>query len=351
MEREALKLALEALKYHTAQTRPIHQTDQAIARCEEALAQPAQEPVANDRALKLVTHLSEQWKAYALELQERLVKYEGGAPMLLNTTTPQPVQEPHVLQGLAAYLRCEAGGVFAGSPNHDTLMQWAREVDAARAQPAPLPVQPAQPAQEPVVFCMHWQDRWGCNHYVDPKEPHPVNAKPLYTTLPQPAQEPVGEALKMALEALEQTLETLDDENAKPGGAIADTIWYDLHITLFDYLASEITAIKQTLAQPAQEPVAWSDEHLQFLNFLYGAGEFDGVWFDQKHPKEKGEFWWRKHLRRLFDAPTQRPWVGLTDEEIDVIYEQHHNQYGECESPNFGYERAIESKLKEKNNG
>jgi hypothetical protein len=43
----------------------------------------------------------------------------------------------------------------------------------------------AQPAQEPVVFCMHWQDRWGCNHYVDPKEPHPVNAKPLYTTLPQ----------------------------------------------------------------------------------------------------------------------------------------------------------------------
>ena len=43
----------------------------------------------------------------------------------------------------------------------------------------------AQPAQEPVVFCMHWQDRWGCNHYVDPKEPHPVNAKPLYTHPPQ----------------------------------------------------------------------------------------------------------------------------------------------------------------------
>jgi hypothetical protein len=48
--------------------------------------------VANDRALKLVTHLSEQWKAYALELQERLVKYEGGAPMLLNTAPPQPAQ-------------------------------------------------------------------------------------------------------------------------------------------------------------------------------------------------------------------------------------------------------------------
>jgi phage terminase Nu1 subunit (DNA packaging protein) len=46
---------------------------------------------------------------------------------------------------------------------------------------------------------------------------------------------------------------------------------------------------------------------------------------------------------------TQRTWVGLTDEEIDAIYEQHHNQYGECESANLGYERAIEVKLKEKN--
>lgn len=46
-----------------------------------------------------------------------------------------------------------------------------------------------------------------------------------------------------------------------------------------------------------------------------------------------------------------RPWVGLTNEEMDAIYEQHHNQYGECESVYFGYERAIEAKLKEKNHG
>lgn len=48
----------------------------------------------------------------------------------------QPAQAPTALQGLSAYLRCEAGGEFVGSPNHETLMQWAREVDAARAQPA-----------------------------------------------------------------------------------------------------------------------------------------------------------------------------------------------------------------------
>ena len=42
-------------------------------------------------------------------------------------------------------------------------------------------------------------------------------------------------------------------------------------------------------------------------------------------------------------------WQSLSDEELDKIYEDHHNQYGECETPNFGYERAIEAKLREKN--
>lgn len=45
----------------------------------------------------------------------------------------------------------------------------------------------------------------------------------------------------------------------------------------------------------------------------------------------------------------KRPWVGLTDKEIDAIYLQHHNQYDECESLNWGYERAIEAALKERN--
>ena len=84
------------------------------------------------------------------------------------------------------------------------------------------------------------------------------------------------EALKLALDALEQTLQTLDDENAKPGGAIADTIWHSEHETLFDYLGSEITAIKEALAEHAmqevqrlgqeieQEPVAWFHPHKGF---------------------------------------------------------------------------------------
>ena len=42
-------------------------------------------------------------------------------------------------------------------------------------------------------------------------------------------------------------------------------------------------------------------------------------------------------------------WVGLTDEEINALYIQHHNQFGECISGDWGYERAIEAKLKERN--
>jgi hypothetical protein len=53
---EALKQAREALLYHTAQTRPIENTDNAIKAIDKALEQePAQEPVAwmNDEGFGL----------------------------------------------------------------------------------------------------------------------------------------------------------------------------------------------------------------------------------------------------------------------------------------------------------
>jgi hypothetical protein len=48
-------------------------------------------------------------------------------------------------------------------------------------------------------------------------------------------------------------------------------------------------------------------------------------------------------------AQEPKEWAGLTDEEINAIYVQHHNQFGECISGDWGYERAIDAKLKEKN--
>jgi formaldehyde-activating enzyme involved in methanogenesis len=39
----------------------------------------------------------------------------------------------------------------------------------------------------------------------------------------------------------------------------------------------------------------------------------------------------------------QRPWVGLTDEEVDTIYQRN--------GTHKGFAKAIEAKLKEKNSG
>ena len=87
------------------------------------------------------------------------------------------------------------------------------------------------------------------------------------------------------------------------------------------------------------EPVAW---RAWVSKFPQGTGS-DWVYVTKPIMKDS------VHNQPLYTTPPQRTWVGLTDEEIDVIYEKHHNQYGECESVNWGYERAIEAKLKQKN--
>jgi hypothetical protein len=44
----------------------------------------------------------------------------------------------------------------------------------------------------------------------------------------------------------------------------------------------------------------------------------------------------------LKDAPPRKEWVGLTDEELNLIYAEPQTHVGQ-------YARAIEAKLKEKN--
>jgi len=73
-------------------------------------------------------------------------------------------------------------------------------------------------------------------------------------------------------------------------------------------------------AQPVQEPVAW-----QWL----GSAQFR-----KKIPKGADKTAWSP----LYTTPPQRPWVGLTDEEINKWTPEIH-----------GVIQAIEAKLKEKN--
>ena len=50
----------------------------------------------------------------------------------------------------------------------------------------------------------------------------------------------------------------------------------------------------------------------------------------------------------LYSAP-QREWVDLTNDEIDDIWAKFNDGYGIIEDTLWGYERAIEAKIREKN--
>ena len=118
------------------------------------------------------------------------------------------------------------------------------------------------------------------------------------------------EALKLALEAL--------------------TIQSD-RVTEIGKKREAITAIKEALAQPAQEPVAFEE------------------WLSKQHgdPEEIG-FLQALHIAYISGqdsiiTPPQRTWVGLTDEEFQLIYDMGRTPTGMME--------MVEAKLKEKNNG
>jgi len=93
-----------------------------------------------------------------------------------------------------------------------------------------------------------------------------------------------------------------------------------------------LTAIKEALAQPAQEPVAW------IVEFENGEQELH---FDEQSVGET--------ITPLYTVPQQRPWVGLTEAEMQ---DAHSSAGKNC--PRGGdsvkwFADAIEAKLKEKN--
>jgi hypothetical protein len=55
--------------------------------------------------------------------------------------------------------------------------------------------------------------------------------------------------------------------------------------------------------------------------FLDGSAPLDGVWFGERHPTERGGFWWRKHLRAAVaetDAPLATGRVGVAVDDAMV---------------------------------
>jgi len=124
------------------------------------------------------------------------------------------------------------------------------------------------------------------------------------------------EALKLALETLKWANKEINE-------------WMDDAQGLEQEIMLAITAIKEALAQPAQEPVAWID-------------------IDEKGNRSNLKAWsdGSNDEKPLYTAPPQRSWIWLSDadikETIDSIC-QYSGDYEEflC--------KKIERKIKELN--
>ena len=125
------------------------------------------------------------------------------------------------------------------------------------------------------------------------------------------------EILKMTLEALEEACELIGpawawrDEKGRPA----------------------ITAIKEALAQPEQEPLAWiSTGPASMIHWTADKPAYGDDWVP------------------LYTTPPQREFVGLTKEEIaefDTWHDNREEEVGWCNpSEIVAY---IEAKLKQKN--
>jgi hypothetical protein len=51
----------------------------------------------------------------------------------------------------------------------------------------------------------------------------------------------------------------------------------------------------------------------KIIKFLLGEADFDGVWFGEKHPTEKGAFWWRKYLKVYAKQNSTMEWISVKD--------------------------------------
>jgi hypothetical protein len=112
-----------------------------------------------------------------------------------------------------------------------------------------------------------------------------------------------------------------------------------------------INALRERLAQPEQEPVAWSWEHDgRVVNaFPFKPDAESDYW------KAKG--WTTRPLVYGDTAPPPRQWVGLTNEAVNAQVEAEMRHYWNgkyidssgARDQLTDFARAIETKLKEKN--
>ena len=163
------------------------------------------------------------------------------------------------------------------------------------------------------------------------------------------------EALKLALEAL---------ENNKLNHLYCEDTWYscpkhedgcaneaegdecncgaDEVNAQFD---NAITAIKEALAQPEQEPVAVK-HMMEWVEYLKRQSDH-GQHLHIPSGMSAGTCWeLARELEQFINTtPPHRTWVGLTEEEVEACF--HH--VDEAGIGLFDFAEAVEAKLKQKN--
>jgi len=95
-------------------------------------------------------------------------------------------------------------------------------------------------------------------------------------------------------------------------------------------------------AQPAQEPVANQCKGIprKGCNYLTAC---------DRVCNKCGEIHHHHQMVANFTFPPQRPWVGLTDEEVVNINDKHYNIAYRDFAADIAIARAIEAKLRSKN--
>ena len=132
-----------------------------------------------------------------------------------------------------------------------------------------------------------------------------------------------------------------------------------IHASSYCNTYDAIDVVKEALSQPEQEPVLEPACPVCSATPTFSLDVRVNEWSGQcKRCGVEGSpatteadakrLWIVWHHKKLYTAPPQNEWVGLTDEEIDNIFWQHENRI-EHQVPIYPYERAIEAKLKEKN--
>ena len=139
--------------------------------------------------------------------------------------------------------------------------------------------------------------------------------------------------ITLTREEAQQVLDALKELNKLSIGANA--------ICLPAEIDDAMETLRNRLAQPEPEPVAWSvtleGEHIG--NFYIKQQDAE----EAMHDLNKDWPQWVRKAVPLYTAPPQREWQGLTDEEIDKALWENESNY----LPDII--RIAEAKLKEKN--